>query len=46
MKSSKKYYTMNKQKIVTLSGIGLAAVLRVGQLFWLVKLWLRIYYDN
>jgi len=30
---------MNKQKIVTPSGIGLAAVLRVGQLSWLVKLW-------
>jgi len=29
---------MNKQKIVTPSGIGLAVVLRVGQLFLLVKL--------
>jgi len=31
---------MNKQNIVTPSGIGLVAVLRVGQLSWLVKLWL------
>jgi len=29
---------MNNQKIVTPSGIGLAAVLRVRQLSWLVKL--------
>jgi len=39
MKSSKKNYTMNKQEIVIHSGIGLAAVLRVGQLSWWVKLW-------
>jgi len=30
---------MNKQKIVIPSGIGLAAVLRVGHVSWLVKLW-------
>ena len=48
MKSSRKIYdfvyTMNKQKIVCLWivpwEIGLAAVLRVGQLPWSVKLWL------
>jgi len=33
-------YTLNK-KIVIPSGIGLAAVLRVGHLSWLVKLWVR-----
>jgi len=33
---------MNKQKIVTPSGIDLAAVLWVGQLSWLVKLWLQV----
>jgi len=32
---------VNEQKIVTPPGIGLAAVLRVGQLSWMVKLWLR-----
>ena len=31
--------TINKQKIVIPLGIGLAAVLQVGQLSWLVKLW-------
>jgi len=31
---------MNKQKIVIPSGIGLSADLRVGQLSWLVKMWL------
>jgi len=30
---------MNKQKIVIPSRSGLAAILQVGQLFWLVKLW-------
>jgi len=33
---------MNKQKIVIPSGIGLAAVLRVGQRSWLVKLLVRV----
>jgi len=42
MKPSKKIiYTTNKQKIVVPSGIGLAAVLRVGQLSLLVKLWVK-----
>jgi len=30
---------MNKQKIIIPSGIGLAAILWVGQLSWLDKLW-------
>jgi len=32
-------YTMNKQKIVIPSGIGLSDVLGVGQLSWWVELW-------